>query len=74
MRKENEIYCNMCGRKLEKKEDILREDVLSVKKNWGYFSGRDGEIHEFDLCETCYDRLIKQFRLPVTQTEQKEML
>ena len=74
MRKENEIYCNKCGKRIEEKQDILVEDVLSVKKAWGYFSGKDGMIHEFDLCETCYDEFIRQFQIPVTATEQKELL
>ena len=38
-----------------------KEDMLSVEKRWGYFSGKDNEVHRFDLCEDCYDRLIAQF-------------
>ena len=30
---------------------------------WDYFSEKDGEVHHWDLCEACYDRLIRQFRI-----------
>lgn len=74
MRNGNEIYCNMCGRKIEQGQNIPAEDFVSVKKNWGYFSNNDGMVHEFELCEECYFALIRQFQIPVTETEQKEML
>lgn len=74
MKRENEIYCNMCGKKIESRGGLPVEDVLSVKKCWGYFSEKDGAVHEFDLCEGCYDRLTEQFVLPVAETEQKEIL
>ncbi len=74
MKKENEIYCNLCGKKIEKKQDLFMEDFLSVRKEWGYFSGKDGTVQEFDLCEHCCDKLIRLFEIPVTQTEQKELL
>ena len=74
MRKEQDIYCNMCGKKIDVRNEIPMEDFVSVKKTWGYFSGKDGTAHEFDLCESCYDEFIRRFQIPVTQTEQKEML
>lgn len=74
MKKGHDIYCNMCGRKIEQKQELPMEDFVSVVKSWGYFSRKDGENHAFELCEDCYDRIAGQFRIPVTQTEQKEML
>lgn len=41
-----------------------------MEKQWGYFSGKDGETHRFELCEECYDRLTASFRIPV-ETEEK---
>ncbi len=66
------IICNQCGKIIAQDQD--RADWLHVEKNWGYFSGKDGEIHSFDLCEACYERLIKGFRHPVTVSDQKEYL
>lgn len=65
-RKETEtIFCNGCGKEILIKDGIIREDLLSVEKRWGYFSGKDNEVHRFDLCEECYDRMTSQFVIPV---------
>lgn len=74
MRKENAIYCNMCGKKIEQKQGIPMEDFVSVKKTWGYFSKKDGVVQECDLCEDCFDEIVRQFRIPAAQSELKEML
>ena len=74
MRQENEIYCNMCGKKIKQRQDIPVEDFVSVKKTWGYFSEKDGVVQECDLCEKCFDEIARRFRIPVKQTELKEML
>ncbi len=61
-KKETEtIICNGCGKEICVTDGIPKEDMLSVEKRWGYFSGKDNEVHRFDLCEDCYDRLIAQF-------------
>ena len=59
------IICNKCGKEIETENGILMEDVLSVEKRWGYPSDKDNEVHRFDLCETCYDRWIQSFQIPV---------
>ncbi len=38
------------------------------------FSEKDGEVHHFDLCESCYDELVGGFRIPVDVEEQTELL
>ena len=47
------------------KDGVIREGLLSVEKRWGYFSDKDNEVHRFDLCEECYDRMVSQFVIPV---------
>jgi hypothetical protein len=74
MRKNNYIFCNCCGKKIRQENKVPMEDILYVKKSWGYFSKKDGSVHEFDLCEACYDHLVKQFVLPVKISRQKELL
>ncbi len=61
------IICNKCGKEILVKNGMPEEDVLSVQKRWGYFSGKDNEVHEFDLCEDCYDEWIKTFSIPAEQ-------
>ncbi len=59
--------CNACGRQIEK-------EALWVRKEWGYFSKRDLEVHEFAICESCYEQMIDQFVIPVKKTEKIEVL
>ena len=70
---EKKLFCNGCGRILKYQNDILREDVFEGKKQWGYFSKRDGEIHSFLLCEDCYDEMVKKFVIPPMVTEATEL-
>ena len=59
------IICNQCGKEISVKNGVSEEDVLSVKKRWGYFSNKDNAVHEFDLCEACYDKWIETFKIPI---------
>ena len=65
-RRETEtIFCNGCGKEIKIKDGVIREGLISVEKRWGYFSDKDNEVHRFDLCEDCYDRMVSQFVIPV---------
>ena len=55
------IRCNMCGKELSVRNDILMEDAIIISKKWGYFSKKDGETHRICICEDCYDRLADSF-------------
>lgn len=69
-----EVVCNACGRQLRVENDILREGCYSGDSLFGYFSRRDGMRHRFDLCEDCYDKIIEKFKVPVEETEARELL
>lgn len=45
------IVCDCCGKEIKEQEDHLR-----IEKTWGYFSRKDGEHHQWDICEDCYDK------------------
>lgn len=65
-----QIYiCNGCGKKINGKE----QDFLRVQKEWGYFSSKDMELHEFYLCEECYDKLLSVLEIPVKIEEVTEV-
>ena len=70
----DKVVCNGCGRELKLENGSLREGVFEGNVLWGYFSEKDGERHSFDLCEECYDRLVRSFQVPVTSEEQTELL
>lgn len=65
------VFCNQCGKELKKINGILHEDGLFVRKDWGFFSEKDLQIHTFNLCESCYDVMIETFVIPIT-IEDKE--
>ncbi|MDE6313708.1 MAG: hypothetical protein K2M46_08855 [Lachnospiraceae bacterium] len=68
------IWCNCCGKELKLENEIVKEGVFSGDINWSFFSGKDGEHHSFDLCENCYDRIVKEFKLPVSVRENTELV
>jgi Fe2+ or Zn2+ uptake regulation protein len=68
------ICCNSCGKVLKVENGILKEDAFEATKEWGYFSGRDMEVHQFNLCEECYDKMISQFVIPVEIRKKLEAL
>lgn len=70
---ENEWFCNGCGRKL-RLGPSPHEDVFAGRKEWGYFSEKDLQIHEFLLCEQCYDAMIENFVIPVAKSQKTEVL
>lgn len=67
-KKTEQIICNCCGKQIPVAGGHPREGVFSVDHTWGYFSDKDGETHSFDLCEECYDKWIRSFRIPVDIT------
>lgn len=72
-RKVQKIFCNGCGRPMKIENGIVREGIFSGEVSFGYFSKKDGIRQEFDLCEECYDRMIRQFTIPVTVQEETEL-
>lgn len=61
----DKLFCNCCGREIPVENGITQEGVLSIRQPWGYFSEKDGQVHSFDLCEECYDRITSKFKIPV---------
>ena len=61
------IVCNKCGRVIPVVEGVPQEDVLTVDKQWGYFSEKDNRRDHFDLCESCYDELTRNFQIKMEE-------
>ena len=82
------MICNACGKKILYKGEIPQEDVCTfIKeceqrqdpynyriKEWGYFSKKDLQVHKFNLCEECYDRITSSFAVPVEISEKTEVM
>lgn len=69
-----EVVCNQCGRSLQVEHGIVKEGCIHVDTVLGYFSRWDGIRHRFDLCEECYEKMIRGFQIPVTEEEETELL
>ena len=69
-----EVVCNQCGKALKVENGILKEGCFHGDFAFGYFSERDGVRHKFELCETCYNKLIAGFQIPVEETQEQELL
>jgi Fe2+ or Zn2+ uptake regulation protein len=68
------ICCNSCGKQLKVENGILKEDAFEAKKEWGYFSDWDTQIHHFVLCEECYKKITDSFQIPVEVKNKVEVL
>ena len=63
--KVEKVLCNCCGKEI-KKEHGYFADHLHIEKQWGYFSQKDGRKDDFDICESCYDKFVNSFVLPIS--------
>lgn len=70
----NKIRCNQCGRMIKVENDIAREDYLHVRKQWGYFSEKDGRTQEFNICETCFSLMERDFAIAPLEYETEEIM
>ena len=66
--------CNKCGKVLKKINDIYREDYLEVRKDWGFFSTKDGKTYRFTICEECCENMVKSFMVPVGVSDTTELV
>jgi hypothetical protein len=68
------VICNQCGKKMVVIDGILREGAIHIDHAWDFFSEKDGEVHHFDLCEACYDRIIAEMKIAPEVEEQVEFI
>lgn len=60
------VVCNMCGEEIGKNEFGYTHEHVTLEKQWGYGSPRDGETHHIDICQQCYEKLLSQMKIPPT--------
>ena len=68
------LKCNKCGKEIKTENGISKEEVFHSEYTWGFFSNKDGEKYSFDLCENCYDELIKSFLIEPDIDEETELI
>jgi len=69
-----QVRCNACGKEMQVRKGMLVEECFHAKNVFGYFSEKDGVCEEFDLCEKCYQEMVRHFQIEVTRTEVTELL
>ena len=52
--KVDDVICDVCGKRCKGSCDI---ECATLAATWGYDSKRDGEVHECDMCEDCYEKV-----------------
>ena len=60
--------CNCCGKEIKSLDNMDNdnyEETINITHYFGYFSKifYDGEVHNLDVCETCYAEWIKSFKI-----------
>lgn len=64
---QKQIKCNCCGAPIKKIDGRNYEDYLPVEKTWGYFSSKDLTHDSFKICESCYNKWIQTFAIPINE-------
>jgi len=57
-----ELICNQCGFTVKAGDWEGMQKLHYFEVEYGYSSGRDGEILEFDICDKCLDKIYKSFK------------
>jgi len=65
-----DIVCNICGTSC-KASPGYGFSYATLKAHWGYCSNRDGQVHEAHICNSCFDVMIKKFKISSLVTENK---
>ena len=58
------VICNSCKKEIRVENGMIKEGCFCGDAQFGYFSNKDGMKYFFDLCEECYDALLKGFCIP----------
>lgn len=74
-----QIVCNCCGKRVKLRNsegaDIIpKTEFITIEKDWGYFSEKDGETHRITICESCYDKWIAGFAIEPEIRENTELM
>jgi hypothetical protein len=53
----DDIECDICGKTCKDHLDNIESASLSAY--WGYYSKKDGQNYEIDICEKCFDKTLE---------------
>lgn len=55
--KKYKVICDLCKKQIDENE-VESDDYVHIEKEFGYWSGFDGEHHSIDICCDCYEKYI----------------
>ncbi|MDD5945915.1 MAG: hypothetical protein PUD43_09405 [Clostridia bacterium] len=57
------IVCDACKKEIKRNKFGEFDDFYRIDKTWGYHSDKDGRHDCYDICEECYDKMLKAIGL-----------
>lgn len=73
MQQHNRLFCNCCGKEIPIELGNDMKEYFHLRKNWGYFSRKDGITQIADICEDCMDQWMQSFQIPPEVSERTEL-
>ena len=70
---EDKVICDMCQQDIQGLMGS-QPDYVQVRHEFGYGSDKDGDYWEFDLCETCLEKLIDTAGIKARKYTQSEFM
>lgn len=77
-----DIICDCCGKSCKVDEGVIDNDVrvdndekhylfefMKMEANWGYYSGKDLQQWEAQICEKCVDEKFPFVKFKISQTK-----
>ena len=58
-----DVTCDVCGISCIKGQ--CGPEYVRIDKIWGFDSNKDGEIHKAEICEECWDRIVRTMEIRV---------
>lgn len=70
------VICNFCGQEIQEgwrdPDGSFDAECVTVDKTWGYFSKKDMTQQRAHICESCWDGLCGQMKVPVLEHDLME--
>jgi hypothetical protein len=67
------IYCTKCGKDIKISDLVSKLEMIygcTVIMKYGYGSKNDGTVIQFELCDECAEKIIKDFTYPCNKSEE----
>ena len=63
------VICDRCGLEQKMHHGMSDRDIIEIRHQYGYGSPKDGDYIEADICEVCFDEIVKKMNITVRRYE-----